>query len=217
MTNQKGEDSPIDSSEKVGVLSNVVVSVSPNVFPLDLHGGRDEAVHKFTASEDGVENNAVEDVMPVDAEEAVAHHEVAGALGDGGEFRDEDGAVHFGDAGEARAMRLPPGIPVPSSEMVRRHRKAGHCPYRAWCSHCVRGAANAPAHGARDPVAADGTPEVHCDYAFFRDKPKDTEHTVTVLVCKDRLSSCISADVVPKKGAGGGYLVKQLERNIRKK
>ena len=111
-------------------------------------------------------------------------------------------------------MRLPPEVPVPSQEMIQRHKRAGHCPYRPWCSHCVSGAANAPAHVAREGVAVDGTPEVHCDYAFFRDKSGDRENTVTVLVTKDRKSIGLSADVVPKKGAGGGYAVKQLDRNI---
>ena len=216
MTNQNGEGSPIDSSEEVGALSNVVECVSPDVFPVDLRSGRDEGFHEFTASEVCAENAAAEDVMPVVDEAAEAHPVVPQAPGEGGDYHDEDGAVHFGDAGDARVLQLPAGVPVPSLEMVRRHRRAGHVPYRPWCACCVSGAANAPAHVARDAVAADGTPEVHCDYAFFRDKPKDVEHTVTVLVCKDRLSSCIAADVVPKKGAGGGYSIKQLERNIRK-
>ena len=40
---------------------------------------------------------------------------------------------------------------------------------------------------------------------------------MTVLVAKDRSSSGTSADALPKKGAGGGYAVKQLERKILKK
>ena len=111
---------------------------------------------------------------------------------------------------------MPAGIPVPSAEMVRKHRKAGHCPYRPWCAHCVKGAANAPGQKARNPVGAGGAPEVHCDYVFFRDRAGDRENTVTVLVTKDRLSSGLLADVVPKKGAADGYALKQLDRNIKK-
>ena len=214
MTDRSGEDSPTDSNENIGVCSQEVESVSPNVFPLDRRGGRDEVVHEFTALEAGVENAVEEDVAPMIEEGADVHRD---ALEAPVQDRDNDGAVHFGGAGgEARAVRLRPGVPVPSQDMVRRHRRAGYCPYRPWCAHCVSGAANAPAHVAREPVAADGAPEAHCDHTFFRDQPKDVEHTVTVLVCKDRLSSGISADVVPKKGAGGGFAVKQLERNTRK-
>ena len=61
---------------------------------------------------------------------------------------DEDGAVCFDAPGEAPHLqiRVPPDVPVPSAEMVRRHKASGHCPYRPWCEHCVRGAANQPAH-----------------------------------------------------------------------
>ena len=57
-------------------------------------------------------------------------------------YHDEDGAVFFeGGAGETQVhLRLPPDVPVPSREMVRRHRAAGHCPYRPWCEECLRGA-----------------------------------------------------------------------------
>ena len=88
------------------------------------------------------------------------------------EPRDFDGAIYFddGDGGEGRAVRLPPGVPVPSREMVRRHRAAGHSPYRPWCSHCVSGACNAPAHVAREVTTIGDVPEVHCDYGFFKNR-----------------------------------------------
>ena len=131
--------------------------------------------------------------------------------------RDDDGAVVFEDGGgEARDLRLPPGVPTPSKEMVRKHRASGHCPYRAWCAHCISGAANAPAHRARlaEPVGA--VPELHSDYGFFRDKKGDKQNTVTVLVTKDRKSGGVSATVVPKKGVGGGFAVSQYIREIKK-
>ena len=100
---------------------------------------------------------------------------------------DEDGAIVFeGEGAEDRVFRLPPDVPIPSREMVRRHRAAGHCPYRSWCSHCVSCAANAPGHSARPPPV-DDTPEVHGNYAFFRDRKRDRKNTVTVLVVKDRI------------------------------
>ena len=48
-------------------------------------------------------------------------------LEDAEENLDDDGAVVFeGVARERRQVRLPPDVPVPSQEMMRRHRAAGH-------------------------------------------------------------------------------------------
>ena len=133
------------------------------------------------------------------------------------DHRDDDGAVVFEDGfGEARDLRLPPGVPTPSKEMVRKHRASGHCPYRAWCTHCISGAANAPAHRARLSEPVGTVPELHSDYGFFRDKKGDRQNTVTVLVTKDRKSGGVSATVVPKKGVGGGYAVRQYIREVKK-
>ena len=215
MTNQSGVATPVNSGEKVGGEPCEVVSVSPNVDSLELRSGR--TVDNELPTGDEIQAvSAGKDLVPLGEGDSQG---VAGAEPDGDRvegYHDEDGAVHFEQGHESRELRLPPGVPVPTQEMIRRHKRAGHCPYRSWCSQCVSGAANAPAHKARAEVAVDGTPEVHCDYAFFRDKPKDRENTVTVLVTKDRKSTGLSADVVPKKGAGGGYAVKQLDRNIKK-
>ena len=102
------------------------------------------------------------------------------------EFVDDDGAVVFEPVEEYRGIRLPPGVPVPSDEIVRRHRAAGHTPYRPWCSCCVEGAANAPPHKARADNPIGDVPELHSDYGFFRDRKGDKDGTVTVLVTKDR-------------------------------
>ena len=132
-------------------------------------------------------------------------------------FHDEDGAICFeGQSGEGRTVKLPPDVPVPSREMVRRHRAAGHCPYRPWCAHCVSGAANLPCHRARNQHPTGEVPEMHADYAFFRDKKGEKGRSKTVLIVKDRASGGISANVVPKKGVGGGFAVKQFERDIRR-
>ena len=135
------------------------------------------------------------------------------------ELRDDDGAVYFdhgGAPGPSRVLRLPPDVPVPSKDMVRRHKASGHTPYMPWCSKCVSGACNAPAHVARQESQDGGVPEVHCDYGFFKDKKGDVASKVTVLVTKDRPSGGVCADVAPKKGTGGGYVVKQLNRNLKK-
>ena len=140
MTNQSGEHSPAESFEKdkIGVMHQAVVSVSPKV-----------SVHAEEA-----------DVAPLGEEGSVAQRGAAASAAGPAEadedhgYHDVDGAVHF----EGREIKVGPGIPVPSKDMVRRHRKSGHCPYRPWCAHCVSGAANAPAHKARIPVPSDGTP-----------------------------------------------------------
>ena len=216
MTNQSGVATPMISRGVIRGCSQKVVHVSPDGGSVEHRGGRTSGQQSFT-----------KDVIEADIgdEEVLVPIEAAGSREDPGEqrepevgtgYRDEDGAVHFEEGHESREVKLPRGIPVPSQDMVDKHKRAGHCPYRPWCAHCVSGAANAPAHVAREEVAEDGTPEVHCDYAFFRDQAGDKENTVTVLVTKDRKSKGLSADVVPKKGAGSGYAVKQLERNIQK-
>ena len=111
---------------------------------------------------------------------------------------------------------MPPDVPTPSEEMIRRHRAAGHCPYRAWCAECVKGACNLPAHPQRAALAPGAPPEFHGDYGFFRDKKGEREKTRTVLVMVDRKSGGICASVVPKKGVGGGFAVKQVSRDIKK-
>ena len=134
-----------------------------------------------------------------------------------GEWRDDDGAILFGDGGGGfRGVRLPPGVPVPSSAMVRKHRAAGHSPYRPWCRCCVEGAANAPAHRARPEAPLGDIPELHSDDGFFRDQKGDKANTATVLVTKDRKSSGVCAHVVPNKGVGGGFIVKQYDRGVKK-
>ena len=149
-------------------------------------------------------------------EEAEGAMDESDEVQEGDGLRDVDGAAVFEDeSGEGRRPRLPPGVPVPSAEMVRRHRASGHCPYRSWCSCCVSGAANAPGHVARVDPPLCGVPELHSDYTFFRDRKGD-KNTATVLVIKERSKSGVAAHVVPKKGSGGGFIVKQFERDIRK-
>ena len=155
-----------------------------------------------------------EAVVEPNVEEAEPNVEDAG--GDPEDDRlDDDGAVVMG-GDEPPRVRLPPGVPTPSQEMVRRHRASGHVRFAPWCADCVRGAANAPSHHRRaeDPLL--GVPELHSDYGFFRDKKGDKVNTVTVLVTRDRKSTGICANVVPKKGVGGGYAVKQYLRDIKK-
>ena len=168
--------------------------------------------------------------MPTASEDEVLavpriQHATTGSSSSGGadgkeheQWRDDDGAVFFDDheGGEGRSARILPEVPVPSTEMVRRHRAAGHCPYRAWCPECLQGACNMPAHKAREENPIGSVPEVHGDYGFFRDSRGAKGTTRTVLVLVDRTTGAISANVVPKKGAGGGFAVKQVCRDLRR-
>ena len=146
-----------------------------------------------------------------EAERLVAAERGDGA--DGGEV--DDGIVFEGVARESRDVVLPPDVPVPSKEMIRRHRAKGHVPYMPWCKHCVAKAANAPAHCARPPPI-DDTPEVHGDYAFFCDRRGDRENAVTVFVLKDRRKKAFAANMVPSKGSGSGFVIKQFERDLKR-
>ena len=130
-------------------------------------------------------------------------------------FRDEDGAICFeGQNGEERKIKIPT-VPVPPSrEQVRRHRLT-HCPFRPWCALCVSGAANMPGHFARASPLSE-VPELHSDYGFFRDRKGDKVNSVTVLITKDRKSQGVCAHFGPKKGVGGGFIVKQYDRDIKK-
>ena len=66
-----------------------------------------------------------------DAGDAGASSSATGAAaGESGEakYRDTDGAIYFDGSGEGRDVRLPPGVPIPSADMIRRHKAAGHVP-----------------------------------------------------------------------------------------
>ena len=163
----------------------------------------------------------VEDLAPVTSEAGASGHSMGASSGSEAdeENRDDDGAVCFEykeGFGEGRRARIAPEVPLPSEEMVRRHKASGHCPYWAWCKECVMGACNRPSHPARKALDPGAIPELHGDYAFFRDRPGEKDKTRTVLVMVDRKSSGVCANVVPKKGAGAGFAVKQVHRDIRK-
>ena len=106
----------------------------------------------------GRETNTADDDLLVPVHSASSSSAVVGPVSSDGpetgeeDLHDEDGAAIFDGVpgwGEGRKPRIAPEVPVPSEEMVRRHRASGHCPYRAWCSECVMGACNQPAHTSR--------------------------------------------------------------------
>ena len=70
-------------------------------------------------------------------------------------------------------------------------------------------------HVSRSEPIGDMT-ELHSDYCFFKDKKSDKVNSATGLVTQDRKSGGICAHVCPKKGIGGGWIVKQFVRDIKK-
>ena len=110
---------------------------------------------------------------------------------------------------------MSPPIVRPSPADVRAHRIAGHTPYRSWCSCCVRGSANYRVHSRREDAPVGACPEIHSDYAFFRNRRNDGS-SVPVLVSVDRTTGCLAGHVVPQKGIGGGWIVQQHLRDLRK-
>ena len=130
------------------------------------------------------------------------------------EDMDEEGFIDLENGEEeARVMRMTKPTVLPSQEAVRQH-NLSHCNYRPWCPICVAGAANDDRHmpRAKDPNDA---PEVGSDYAFLRNKRGDKVYR-PMLVSKYRGVGCFAAHMVPKKGVGGGWVVQQYLRDLRR-
>ena len=127
---------------------------------------------------------------------------------------DWEGWIDLEDGSEeARLNRMSKPSNPPSAEMIRQ-RELSHCQYRSWCPVCVQAAANDRPHAARGE-GPDDAPEVHSDYAFFRNKRGDKTH-MPVLITKNRKMKSVSAHGVPKKGTRGGWIVQQYLRDRRK-
>ena len=114
-------------------------------------------------------------------------------------------------------MRAPA---LPSPEEVEAH-YVSHIPYRAWCSHCVRGRGKSFAHHR---VHRHGDPEevpvVSIDYGFFGapgELPSDAVGgaQMPVLVVRDRKSKALFSHLVPAKGVEHFYPEHALARDIR--
>ena len=87
-----------------------------------------------------------------------------------------------------------------------------HIPYRAWCSHCVRGRGKSFAHRRvnrqEDP---EEVPVVSIDYGFFGapgELPADAVGgaQMPVLVVRDRKSKALFSHLVPSKERSGTLL-----------
>ena len=113
------------------------------------------------------------------------------------------------ESGEAQASR---GVPRPRAPTVeaRRLHDLTHCPYRSWCSHCVRGqAAEYPHRTVVGEAAESDVPRVIMDYCYFKEGVRQTvnEHTesevaatsLTALVLKETLCDSVWAYALRSK------------------
>ena len=110
-------------------------------------------------------------------------------------------------------------VVVPEAEEGRAAKPlmVSHIPYRAWCSHCVRGRGKSFAHHwvnrQEDP---EEVPVVSIDYGFFGapgELPADAVGgaQMPVLVVRDRKSKALFSHLVPSKGVEHFALVRDIK------
>ncbi len=174
---------------------------------------------------------------PLDAGEDEHALDDHGSDGNGDDIMDKDGIdqeVKSGDGEEFRCEPCGPGEGEPqkavrspkrpSLKEVEEH-ELTHCPYRAWCDHCVRGQAKDDAHPAvAGEMAESAVVRVLMDYCFFQEglKSKVTEHeesttaktSLTVMVMLETLCHSVWAYAVESKGAGETWMTEQIVEDI---
>ena len=106
---------------------------------------------------------------------------------------------------------------MPTQDEVDRH-NATHVRFRSWCPFCVAGKAKANPHFKRDSDKVLSENVVSLDYAFIGDREadaggdsdaddedepadyRDSKGNLKVLVGRDRRTSYVMSNVVPRKG-----------------
>eukprot|EP00971_Amphidinium_carterae_P104017 2059882-Amphidinium_carterae.2 len=119
---------------------------------------------------------------------------------------DED----FGYDVEARPSRMKPKPKEPSLKERELHEAMGHIPYRTWCPACIAGHARSDAH-RRDTTEAD---IFAFDYGYMErqaDLVPEDDSASPLLIGRDSRSCWTCAELVPCKGAGHPWPLKQLE------
>ena len=106
----------------------------------------------------------------------------------------------------------------PSIEDVKSH-EITHLPFRNWCAHCVKGKCGSAPH-AMMKEETQLIPTISVDYAYSKSEEEreddDAElmsDSMPIMICKDRKSKMISANVVPEKGANK-FAIKKLAQEI---
>ena len=110
----------------------------------------------------------------------------------------------------------------PTAEERRLHNLT-HCPFRAWCSACVKGQAKDDPHRTvRGIWAEELVPRIRADYLFLTENAETTagEHgesaiervkkSLTVLVAQESLCRSVWAYAVKSKGAKEDWVISQI-------
>ncbi len=139
--------------------------------------------------------------------------------GDEEKFRCEPCGLGEGELHKAaRSPRRPSPKEVEDHELT-------HCPYRAWCDHCVRGQAKDDAHMTiKGDLAESSVVRVVMDYCFLKEgvTEKATAHedsttaktSMTVVVMMETLCHSLWAYAVESKGAGEVWMTEQIVEDI---
>ena len=132
---------------------------------------------------------------------------------DGQELPDEEtDAENEEEENEATAPRVLKDPGQPSQKDIDDH-AATHLPFRSWCSECVRGRKNNPAHRRASDFDAGAVPSVHLDYCFLRD---GDEELLTVVVIRDKISKVVFASAVENKGSTDEKAIQQTAEFIKR-
>ena len=134
-----------------------------------------------------------------------------------GDLEDGQPVVEPEEGRKAKPIRAPC---LPSPEEIEAH-AVSHIPFRAWCSHCVRGRGKSYAH--RRVVRSDDPeeiPVISIDYGFFGapgELPSDAVGgaKMPVLVVRDRKSKALFTHLVPSKGVEHFYPEQALCRDLK--
>ncbi len=149
-------------------------------------------------------------------EETIEQEVVAG---DDEEFKCKPCGMNEGEP--QKAVRSPA---KPSQKEIDVH-ELTHCPYRAWCEHCVRGQAKDDGHRAVVGEMADSSvARVTMDYCFFQEGVTNTvnDHedstradvSLTVMVMLETMCHSVWAYAVEAKGASETWLTDQIVEDI---
>ena len=108
--------------------------------------------------------------------------------------------------GEALEARQIPDVPQPSKQERKAHELL-HMLYRVWCSDCVKGRGMGTQHRKCTRTEKRGVSQVAMDYFF-------PAPNLTCVAVKDVDSQAVMASVVPKKGGGNIWTVRQIKNCI---
>ena len=98
-------------------------------------------------------------------------------------------------------VRMVRNIKRPSLQDVERHNFT-HCPYAAWCPHCIRGRAKGRPHPhKRKKIRGEkGDPIITLDCMWMKDRDLPEEYNNPIIVMKDNTTQFKRAHVARAKG-----------------